>query len=1009
MKKNCLSSLLLFILPLFYSELISQVKFSENKGQWESKILFRARLDAGNLFVEENCLTFNLYQAEKMKERHHASGNLKAAVDQNVNGHAYRISFVNCNSSSEISKSEAGIDYENYFIGNERSKWKAGVKNYQRILYRELYDGIDYELIGTYTGLKYNFIVKKGADPSLIKLKYEGVDKIAADGSGITYSLSVDKVIEQSPVVYQNINGLIKKVECRYQISGNTIAYTFPNGYDKNYELIIDPVLVFAAQSGSNADNFGMTATWDGQGNFYSGGTCFDIGYPTTVGAYSSVFSGSVSTGNTDVVISKYNSSGTNLIYSTYFGGSYTEIVTSMIVDNSDDLCFYGATSSWNFPTTAGAYDVGFNGGQPINFLYNGTDFVNGSDIYLAKFNSTGTLLMGSTFIGGSGNDGINHVNGLTFVFQYNSFEYQCDSIQHNYGDQYRGEIRVDRANNIYIASSSRSTDFPTVNAIDNTLGGQQDAVVAKFNPALTQLLFSTYLGGSSNDCGNSLIVTDQQEVFVTGGTCSPDFSTTIGAYSGLYSGGAADAYLAKISTLTPSLMSATFLGTGNYDQSYFVQSDVQNNIYIYGQSNGNMPVFGVGYSNAGTHQFISKFNNNLSTLLFNTTIGSDLSAADISPSAFSVDHCGNIYLSGWGGAFIPPVTSTLGGMPLLAATQSTTDGNDFYLMQLSPNAGSLLYGSYFGGYLSDEHVDGGTSRIDKSGVFYQSVCAGCGGNDDFPVTNGSWPNTPGNPNHSFNCNNGVFKINAQSTSMTSSNISANLTSGCIPLTVNLFNNSVNYSTFLWYLSPGLTNSVTLNPTMTFTAVGIYTVSLVVNNPSSCNLKDSSAILINVSGGPNPLVYIVGSTPTVCPGQVATFTAMGAATYSWSTGNFTSIISVTPAITTTYTVIGTDLYGCTGSAAVTLSVEICTGINEMNFSGKTKVYPNPASTLLNIVGDELHYHFKLYNLLGEIFVEKELSGNVQFGLEQLRSGIYFYEISYSEGRSSRRDKLIIDR
>ena len=994
---------------LFFSinNLSSQIKFSENMGQWDEKILFKSTLDAGNLFVESNCLTFSLFDGERMRERHHATKGKRMESKQEVQAHSYRISFENSNKNIQILKIEPGPDYENFFLGNEKEKWRSNVKNYKKLLYRELYDGIDYELIGTHTGLKYNFIVKKGADPSLIRLKYEGIDKMKLDGSSLSYSLSVDKVIEQRPVVWQNVNGMIKKVECVYVLDSNRVSFDFPSGYDRGYDLIIDPVLVFAAQSGSNADNFGMTATWDAQGNFYSGGTAFDVGYPTTLGAFLISFQGVVAFGNTDVVITKYNTNGNALLYSTYFGGSATEIVTSMIVDNSDNLCFYGATSSANFPVTVGAYDVTFSGGQALSFVYNGTDFVNGTDIYLAKFNSAGTLLMGSTFLGGSGNDGVNHVNGLTQI-QNNVFEYVCDSLQHNYGDQYRGEIRVDRFNNIYIASSTRSADFPTFNAFDNTLGGKQDAVITKFNPGLTQLLFSTFLGGSSNDCGNSLIVNDNEQVYITGGTSSQNFPVTPGAYSTVYSGGSADAFVSVISTTSAVLLSSSYLGTGNYDQSYFVQSDLQNNIYLLGQSLGSMPVFGVGYSNPGTHQFISKFNSSLTSLMLNTTIGSNLSTTDISPSAFSVDHCGNIYLSGWGGGIVPPFYSTLTAMPLMAATQSTTDGNDFYLMQLSANAGSLLYGTYFGGNVSTEHVDGGTSRIDKSGVFYQSVCAGCGGNDDFPVTPGAWPNTPGNPNHSFNCNNGIFKINAQSSSLVSSNISANVTSGCAPLTVTLSNAAINYSTFLWYLAPGITNSVNLNPIITFTAAGIYSVSLAVKNPTACNQKDSSVIFINVSSGPPPTITLVSSSNVICSGLSATLSASGASSYSWNTGQAGQSIVVSPTVNTTYTVTGITLSSCSNSAVFTQSVVICTGIDEEQLSGNITIYPNPASDRVFIINGPEQAQFKLKNLLGETVMEEELKSKSILNTEKFSRGIYFYEASDFQNKIIRTGKLLLE-
>jgi hypothetical protein len=185
--------------------------------------------------------------------------------------------------------------------------------------------------------------------------------------------------------------------------------------------------------------------------------------------------------------------------------------------------------------------------------------------------------------------------------------------------------------------------------------------------------------------------------------------------------------------------------------------------------------------------------------------------------------------------------------MPVTPGAFQTTspNGYDFYLMSLSANMSSLLYGSYFGGNMSTEHVDGGTSRFDKKGIMYQSVCAGCGGNDDFPVTPGAWPNTPGNPNHAGNCNNGVFKFDFQP-NISASFITPNPTEGCAPLTVNFYNTSVGYTSYSWYFGPGDTTSTVLNPIRTFTAPGIYTVTLVVKDATTCNGKDSSVANITV-------------------------------------------------------------------------------------------------------------------------------------------------------------------
>jgi len=938
------------------------ITFTENKGQWDSKILMRAGLDGGALFLEKDKLTFNFYDKQKARKFHGISAIKNRPADEIIKGHAFHILFEGSNPSTSIEKYQEGNFYENFFIGNDKTKWQNSVKNFHQIWYRNLYNNIDYELIASINGIKYNFHVKPGADAQSIKLKYDGVDNVKIKDGKLIIKPQINEIIEQRPYAYQIINDKVSKVECNFILKHNTVTYEFPNGYDKRFTLVIDPVLVFAAQSGSTADNFGMTATFDPQGNLYSGGTVFNVGYPTTTGAYSSSFFGPAYYGNTDIVITKYNSSGNNLLYSTYLGGNYTEAINSMIVDNNNNLCFYGVTSSTNFPMNSNSYDNSFNGGSFIMFVYNGMRFVNGTDIYIGKFNSTGTSLLASTYIGGSANDGLNHTDQYSQSFlvpatppatgNITVYQPDYDSLMSNYGDQCRGEIQVDALNNIYVSSSTRSSDFPTVNSFDNTLGGLQDGVFIKFDSNLSTLLNSSFVGGSSTDAGYGLIVESNTEVYMTGGTSSQNFPYSAGGYQTTYQGGNADGYVIRISSSGNSVLNGTYFGTSSYDQSFFIQSDKQKNIYIYGQSLGNIPVVIAATSSTifnvpNTHQFISRFNSTLNSLNMSTVFGNYTSDWDISPAAFSVDKCNNIYLSGWGANFLY-TGPTLSNMPLMAATQSTTDGHDFYFMGLDSNCAVLKYGSYFGGNLSEEHVDGGTSRFDPKGKIYQSVCAGCGGNDDFPVTPGAWPcitptSCPPGPNLNSNCNNGVIKLDFQ-LQLAISTINTNTLSGCAPLTIT-FTNATPGSSYTWYLGNGITTSVVPNPTATYTAPGNYTVSLVVIDPATCNKKDSAVNYITVLPSPNTTFSLNVAPCTNSVSAINTSTGnFGSNPYSWNWGDGSALnTSTNPSHTYTnngvFTVslTATDINGCSITSTNTVgilnfipgvnSATICSGQN----------------------------------------------------------------------------------
>jgi gliding motility-associated-like protein len=820
------------------------IKFTENKKQWNKDVLYRAQLDGGVLFLEKNALIYNFYDKETLRENHAGSG--KHAVPGPIRSHAFKTTFVNSLSTVETSAQQMSPDYCNYFLGKDKNKWAGNVRNFRELNYRELYKGVGLQVLGMENSVKYNFIVSPQGDANDIQLNYEGLENMYLDKGALVLKTSVNEIVEQHPFAFQWIGGTRVEVPCEFILEGTTVRFHFPGGFNKAYELTIDPILVFACSSGSTADNFGMTATYDAQGNLYSGGTCFDIGFPTTLGAYDVTFNGATAYGRTDVVVTKYDSSGSFLQYSTYIGGATgTEIVTSLVVDAQNNLLLYGATGSSDFPVTATAYDTSFGGGLLLHFIYNGSFFDNGTDIYVAKLDPAGAALLASTYIGGHMNDGVNVNNDSIFISAIGSYEFPPDSLQYNYGDQYRGEINVDQYGNAYIASSTRSNDFPIVNGFDSTLGGEQDAVAFKLNTDFSQLLWSTYLGGTNNDAGYALALDDSANVYITGGTRSNNFPATAGALRTIYGGGKADGYVTKIKKDGTGILFSTYWGTPAYDQTYFVQLDKDNDVYVVGQTQGAMPVTGGVYSNPNSGQFITKMNDSLSTMIFSTVFGNGSGSPNISPSAFLVDYCENIYVSGWGGNIITgPATS---GMPITpgAIQPSSGDGFNFYLFVLSTNATSLLYATYFGGNASREHVDGGTSRFDKKGIIYQSVCAGCGGNDDFPVTPGSWPNTGSNVNHNTNCNNGTFKFDFQ-VAIADANFTVDYVSGCAPLTVQFQNQSTTGGAYLWDFGGGDTTSSVLNPVHVFPTPGTYMVQLLVNNLASCNVWDTALQYVTV-------------------------------------------------------------------------------------------------------------------------------------------------------------------
>jgi gliding motility-associated-like protein len=550
----------------------------------------------------------------------------------------------------------------------------------------------------------------------------------------------------------------------------------------------------------------------------YLGGLVHSAGYPTTTGAVQLNFGGGSNTiGNQyacDMSISKISSLGNSMIWSTYLGGSSNETPHSLYVDNAGNLLIYGRTYSNNFPTTAGAYDQSANGG---------------ADITVSKINAAGNGLLGSTYVGGTGSDGVN----------YDPTEPGQGNLKVNYGDDARGEIIADNNNDVYVATCTKSSNFPAVSAFQPAIGGGQDGCVFKLSSDLSTMIWSSFIGGTDDDACYSLDVFNT-EVYTSGGTMSADFPATSGSLHASYLGGTSDGFVAHISSSGSSLLQSTFIGTAGNDQVYFVKLDKTSNVYFFGQTTGSYPIFSVTYSNPNSGQFIHKIDPLLSTSIYSTVIGNGNGAPNISPTAFLVDTCENIYISGWGGTVFsgwPQFTMNMLNMPLTPnAFQSSTDGNDFYLAVYKKNMSQLMYATYFGGYgtpgsdLGTEHVDGGTSRFDKNGYVYQAICAGCGGTSLTPTTTGVWSETNG---CSFNCNELGFKMEINLFIVTAALEAYPTATGCVPLTVGFTNNSINATQYLWDFGDGGT-STAVSPTYTFTDTGTFQVMLIATDPTAC-------------------------------------------------------------------------------------------------------------------------------------------------------------------------------
>ena len=823
------------------------IEFIENKGQWDDRVKFRSDVPAGAFFIRSGGFTVLQHNEQDLKavletiKGHRHDNAAKKNSSYTLRSHAYAVDFVNAATNLEIVPDKPLEYYNNYFIGNDPSKWAGNCKIYQGITIKNIYPGIDVRYYTDKGQMKYDIIVKPGADLSKLTMRYSGADKVEVKNKQLVIKTSVGDVKELEPYTYQYENNQRKQVTAKYVVTGNEIRFDIKN-YNRSENLIIDPVLIFSSFSGSTGDNYGFTATYGPDGSFYGGGINLSSGYPVTNGAFQTIWGGGQGTTiPADISIMKLNPLGTARIYATYIGGSNNEQPHSIVVDGQGNLVVAGRTNSPNYPTT-GTNFYGLNGGG-------------GYEIVVTKLNASGTALIGSKMIGGTGDDGVNIAT--------ESFS----SLQQNYGDNGRSEVILDGSGNIYVASCTRSNNFPVSGGVfqGSFGGGTQDGVLLKLNPTVSSLTFSSYLGGSGDDAAYVLSLAPNGDIFAAGGTASGDFPGISGAVVQPLYGGNIDGFVAVVSNSGNALVRSTYLGTNGTDQVYGIQFDKFGFPYVCGQTRGNWPVINAIYSNGGAPQFIAKLEPDLSNYIYSTRFGRASTVPNISITAFLVDNCENVYVSGWGGTIDQQFESSgTSGMPITAdALQSTTDGKDFYFFVLKKNATEQLFGSFFGqnGGLSD-HVDGGTSRFDKQGIIYQAICANCFGNGVFLTTPGVVAPTNGTtqPDGTVNgCNLAMLKI-----SFDFAGVDAGLqsmingvprdTAGCAPLTVDFRDTVANAVTYYWYFGDGsLPNPVittTPNISHTYNLPGTYQVMLIAEDSATCNIRDTAYLKIKAGGVP---------------------------------------------------------------------------------------------------------------------------------------------------------------
>lgn len=868
MKKNCFILLSFALTGLFASEQPALIKFKENKKQWPSDVKFMGDFFNGRVFLENNAFVYDIVNAEKLGK----AADPAMESHEKISGHVYKTIFINSTTQS-VSGEEKQSEYYNYFLGNDPSKWSSHISAYKKIKYTSLYKGVDMHVYSEGTNFKYDLIVSPNADPEQIALKLDGIDACSIQDKNLVLTTNAGIITENAPIAYQIIRGKKVSVLCEYILENTTVTFGFPTGYDKNYALIIDPLVVAATYSGSTILSIAEASTYDTYGNAYLSGSCLTTGFPMTPGAYDTIFSAVQ-----DMVFHKFNSRGTELLFSTYIGGSNEDRTFSINI-HKDAAYIYGYTRSTDFPVTPGAFDVSFNGG---------------SDLVILKMDTTGSILQAGTYVGGAGKDG--------------------ETIQWggNVYSERHYEIAIDEQDNVYAVGVTLSSDFPTSPGAYLTgpapaMNVSYDAVVFKMNGNLEQMIWGTYLGGANVDCATAMRLDNNGGVYVAGATRSIDFPVTSGAVMPV-NGTNGDCFVSHISSDGSTLLSSTYIGTNKKDYIGNMTLDDDGNVYVYTfyydgngpqNFNGNFVPTPGAYDTPGGFHFIYKLNSDLSQYLVKARFGFPSSAQYYYMaygSAMEVDSCGTIYFARSSNYGVLPTTPD--------AIKDNPNLWDIYFCAFSKNMTSLMYGSYYGGPKT-ERFSTGVSVIDKKGMMY--LCMN--GNDLSPSTPDAYSPSlvPQSTTNIYFYDIGLLKIDMQ-TFLKASSYSSVSKNGCAPYNTSFLNQSPT-TNVEWNFGDGSASVFAQDSASHIYATpGMYDLLLIATDTSTCNDVDTLIIQVNVY---EPVQNVLpDSVPFCMETEVVLDAKNSGMNYFWSTGETTQ--SIAAASAGTYSVVVSNP-GCSDS------------------------------------------------------------------------------------------------
>lgn len=598
------------------TQAISSIGFEENKGQVHttdgvpaSFVRYRLAQGSTQLFLLESGIA---YQFSRTRHPEGIAEHGAEARDEQDRLETFRMDMhlEGANPAARITTEGRSGDYTQYYNHDA-----LDVHTYTKVIYHDVYPGIDWVVYTTEHGMKYDFVVYPGADPNSISLRFSHHEELSLDGEGnLIHGNRMGRFTEAHPVSFQDG----KEIASRFVLQGDLLRFRVGN-YDRTRTLTIDPARVWGTYYGGSGEDLGWTCATDASGNVYVSGftnstnAIAQAGYQNTNG------------GGADAFLVKFDANGTRQ-WGTYYGGDATDMAHHCTVDNAGNVYLAGATASLSGIASGG---------------HQNTHGTGGNDAFLVKFDANGTRLWGTYYGGGAGERGFycaTDANGNVYLTGETASATQISFNGHQntysngneaflvkfnatgtrlWGTYYGGTggesgeaCIVDGSGNVYLAGFTTSTGGIASGGHQNTLGGSTDAFLVKFNASGTRQ-WGTYYGSTDADNGWSCAVDASGNVYMAGNTAS---STGIasGGHQNTYGGAPSDGFLVKFST-TGTRQWATYYGGDGDERAYSCAVDNDGDVFIGGHTSSQTGIASDGFQNSygggASDAFLAKFN----------------------------------------------------------------------------------------------------------------------------------------------------------------------------------------------------------------------------------------------------------------------------------------------------------------------------------------------------------------------------------------------------------------